>query len=87
MKEVDGKVQLPSGVKLTTALIESRHSTTVLHLLAGGWAGGAADSADFIKNADLMWKQSVWSSGISAALAAHHLKPGGCIILPGKSLI
>jgi hypothetical protein len=31
-----------------------------------------------------MWKQSVWSSGISAALAAHHLKPGGCVVLPGE---
>lgn len=51
--------------------------------MAGGWAGGSADSKDFIKNADLMWKQSVWSSAISAALAAHHLKVGGCLVLPG----
>lgn len=51
--------------------------------MAGGWAGGSADSSDFIKNADLMWKQSVWSSTISAALAAKHLKAGGCLVLPG----
>ena len=57
----------------------------ILNTFSGGWAGGSADSSDFIKNADLMWKQSVWSSGISAALAAHHLKPGGCIVLPGES--
>jgi dihydropteridine reductase len=56
----------------------------ILNTFLGGWAGGSADSSDFIKNADLMWKQSVWSSGISAALAAHHLKPGGCIVLPGE---
>jgi len=30
-----------------------------------------------------MWKQSVWSSTISAALAAKHLKAGGCLVLPG----
>ena len=30
-----------------------------------------------------MWKQSVWSSSISAALAAKHLKVGGCLVLPG----
>lgn len=30
-----------------------------------------------------MWKQSVWSSAISAALAAKHLKVGGCLVLPG----
>ncbi len=41
------------------------------------------DSPDFVKNADLMWKQSVWSSCISASLAAKHLKPGGVILLPG----
>ena len=49
----------------------------------GGWAGGSANSPDFIKNADLMWKQSVWSSTISSALAAKHLKAGGCLVLPG----
>lgn len=51
--------------------------------MAGGWAGGSANSPDFIKNADLMWKQSVWSSTISAALASKHLKAGGCLVLPG----
>jgi len=30
-----------------------------------------------------MWKQSVWSSAISAAVAAAHLKAGGCLVLPG----
>ena len=30
-----------------------------------------------------MWKQSVWSSAIAAALAANHLKAGGCVVLPG----
>ena len=39
--------------------------------------------SDFIKNADMMWKQSVWSSSIAAALAAKHLKDGGLLTLPG----
>jgi len=51
--------------------------------MAGGWAGGSSSSEDFIKNSDLMWKQSVWSSTISAKLASKHLKEGGCLVLPG----
>ena len=89
--------------------------------VAGGWAGGNASSAEFIKvsnqfyfviltsifvsffylssltfflisnfplslhfqNCDLMWKQSVWSSTIAAAVTAKHGKPGGCLVLPG----
>ncbi|XP_062566586.1 dihydropteridine reductase-like [Saccostrea cucullata] len=53
--------------------------------VAGGWAGGNAASKDFIKNADMMWKQSVWTSSIAAALAAKHLKEGGLITLPGAA--
>lgn len=51
--------------------------------MAGGWAGGAADSKDFIPNCDLMWKQSVWSSTIAASLASKYLKAGGLVLLPG----
>lgn len=51
--------------------------------VAGGWAGGNAANPDFVKNADLMWKQSVWSSSIAASIAAHHLKEGGLVTLPG----
>ncbi|CAJ0608150.1 unnamed protein product, partial [Cylicocyclus nassatus] len=51
--------------------------------VAGGWAGGNADSNDFISNADLMWKQSVWSSAIAARVAAKHLKPGGLLQFTG----
>lgn len=39
--------------------------------------------ADLAKNSDLMWRQSVWSSSISAALAAQHLKAGGLLALTG----
>eukprot|EP00112_Aurelia_sp_Birch-Aquarium-sp1_P008355 Seg1917.3 transcript_id=Seg1917.3/GoldUCD/mRNA.D3Y31 product="Dihydropteridine reductase" protein_id=Seg1917.3/GoldUCD/D3Y31 len=51
--------------------------------VAGGWAGGNAKSKNFIKNSDLMWKQSVWTSSISAAIASNHLKDGGLLTLPG----
>lgn len=50
--------------------------------VAGGWAGGNA-SKDLAKNGDLMWKQSVWTSTISAALGAQHLKAGGLLTLTG----
>lgn len=51
--------------------------------VAGGWAGGNAASADLVKNSDLMWKQSVWTSVITARLAALHLKEGGLVTMTG----
>ncbi|ALC44491.1 Dhpr [Drosophila busckii] len=50
--------------------------------VAGGWAGGNAKK-DLAKNADLMWRQSVWTSSISATLAAQYLKEGGVLALTG----
>lgn len=50
--------------------------------VAGGWAGGNAGK-DLSKAADLMFKQSVWSSTISASVAAQHLAPGGFVALTG----
>lgn len=51
--------------------------------VAGGWAGGNAANKDFVKNSDLMWKQSVWSSVIAANIAAEYLKKGGFLSLTG----
>jgi dihydropteridine reductase len=51
--------------------------------VAGGWAGGNASVLEFVKNSDMMWKQSVWSSIIAAQLASHHLKEGGILVLTG----
>lgn len=51
--------------------------------VAGGWAGGNAAHKDFVKNSDLMWKQSVWSSVIAANIAAEFLKEGGFLSLTG----
>ncbi|CRK97204.1 CLUMA_CG010601, isoform A [Clunio marinus] len=50
--------------------------------VAGGWAGGNA-SKDLAKNTDMMIKQSVWSSTISASVASHFLKEGGVLTLTG----
>ena len=53
---------------------------------AGGWAGGDANSEDFLKNVDLTAKQSVWSSAIAAKLAALYLKgSNGLLVLPGAA--
>ncbi|KAK3607061.1 hypothetical protein CHS0354_039715 [Potamilus streckersoni] len=65
--------------------ILGEHKLDAILCVAGGWAGGNAASKDFIKNSDLMWKQSVWTSAISANLAGKHLKDGGLITLPGAA--
>ncbi|XP_054164366.1 dihydropteridine reductase-like [Oppia nitens] len=51
--------------------------------VAGGWAGGSAAADDFVKNTDLMIRQSLWSSVISAKLAAKYLSDGGLLALTG----
>ncbi|GMS84569.1 hypothetical protein PENTCL1PPCAC_6744, partial [Pristionchus entomophagus] len=51
--------------------------------VAGGWTGGNASSSDMISNADLMWKQSVFSSTIASRIGVIHLKKGGILTLTG----
>jgi len=51
--------------------------------VAGGWAGGSAKAKAFIKNADLVWKQSVWTSSIAVKLATKHLSDSGVLALSG----
>ncbi|XP_046850424.1 dihydropteridine reductase-like [Xenia sp. Carnegie-2017] len=51
--------------------------------VAGGWAGGSAKSKNVVKNADLMFKQSVWTSLISARMASKYLKENGLLTLTG----
>ena len=36
-----------------------------------------------VKNSDLMCKQSIWTSVISAGIASRHLKEGGLLQLTG----
>jgi len=64
--------------------LHGNHLDAIL-CVAGGWAGGNAANKDFIKNADLMWKQSVWSSAISARLAAQFLKDDGLLQMTGAA--
>jgi len=54
-----------------------------IYCVAGGWAGGNAKADAFVKNTDLMMKQSIWTSVISANIAAHYLKEGGLLTLTG----
>lgn len=54
--------------------------------VAGGWAGGNA-TKDLAKNTDLMIKQSLWSSVISASVASHFLREGGILTLTGGKLL
>ncbi|XP_059476262.1 dihydropteridine reductase [Neocloeon triangulifer] len=74
--------QESSVVKAVGDLLGSEKLDAVI-CVAGGWAGGNAASADLIKNSDMMWKQSVWSSVIAASVATKFLKDGGVLTLPG----
>ncbi|CAL8106271.1 unnamed protein product [Calicophoron daubneyi] len=51
--------------------------------VAGGWAGGNAAHQDFFKNAEFMWKNSVWSSSIAAVMATSYLAAGGFLVFCG----
>ena len=73
------EVQVTEGVG---AALNGTKLEAVINV-AGGWAGGKASDPDWIKNADLMWKQSVWSSAITARLAAKYLAVDGLVVLPG----
>ena len=64
MLQLESKVEsIVSGFKLDAILC-----------VAGGWAGGNAASKEFVKNSDMMWKQSVWSSILACQMSARHLK-------------
>jgi len=52
--------------------------------VAGGWAGGSAKAKSCVKNADLVWKQSVWTSTIAVRLAVTHLTENGFLALSGS---
>lgn len=66
--------------ELATALKGEKVSAVIC--VAGGWAGGNA-AKDLSKQADLMWRQSVWSSTIAATVASKYLSPGGLLALTG----
>uniref|UniRef100_A0A0R3RS51 Dihydropteridine reductase n=1 Tax=Elaeophora elaphi TaxID=1147741 RepID=A0A0R3RS51_9BILA len=55
--------------------------------VAGGWAGGSANNENMIKNSEILWKQNVWTSAISARIAALHLKKGGLLQFTGAASV
>lgn len=55
--------------------------------VAGGWAGGNANSENMIKNSEILWKQNVWTSTISARIAALYLKEGGLLQFIGAASV
>jgi len=69
---IDGLTKVLDGGKLDAIIC-----------VAGGWAGGSAASKDFIKNSELMIRQSVWSSLIAAKLASKFLNEAGLLTLTG----
>lgn len=72
-EEVQTKVEEVLGGEKLDAII----------CVAGGWAGGKANSKVVVKNTDLMFKQSVWTSLISANMASKFLKEEGLLSLTG----
>jgi len=76
--------QLASIDKDLHAVLSDTKVDAILNV-AGGWAGGNALSEDLAKNVDLMWKQSVWSSTVTAKLAASYLNENGVVVLPGAA--
>lgn len=76
---------LEDQAKLVSSGIPEGTSLDGIVCVAGGWAGGNAASADFIKNCDLMLQQSVWTSCIASSLAPGFLKEEGLLVLTGAA--
>jgi len=77
-------VKQSEEVKEKVGQVLSGKRVDLISCVAGGWAGGNAASQDLVKNSDLMWKQSVWSSVICSHLASIYLNPeGGLLQLTG----
>lgn len=79
----DTWTQQEENVCAEVSCVMKEDKLDALLCFAGGWAGGAPASKDFIKNAETMWRSSVWPSSISARLACLYLKDGGLVVLPG----
>eukprot|EP00041_Stephanoeca_diplocostata_P013713 m.242267 g.242267 ORF g.242267 m.242267 type:complete len:242 (-) comp19439_c0_seq1:249-974(-) len=56
---------------------------TAVMCVAGGWAGGNAAASELINSADLMWRQSVWTSVIAGQIASKHLTSDGLYVTCG----
>uniref|UniRef100_A0A2A4JUN3 Dihydropteridine reductase n=1 Tax=Heliothis virescens TaxID=7102 RepID=A0A2A4JUN3_HELVI len=60
------------------------HKVDAIICAAGGWVAGNV-SDNFGRQADLMWRQSVWSSSIAAVAASKYLCSGGLLALMGAT--
>lgn len=58
------------------------HKLDAVICVAGGFESGNTEE-DLVAKADLMWKQNVWPSLITASIATKYLKPNGFVCLPG----
>ncbi|KAM9375344.1 quinoid dihydropteridine reductase a [Pholidichthys leucotaenia] len=83
VKMTDSFTEQAGQVTADVAQLLGEQKVDAILCVAGGWAGGKCSSKDLYKNADLMWKQSVWTSTISSHLAALHLQSGGLLTLAG----
>jgi len=81
----DWTLQSDQVHKQMKEIIKEDQKVDAIFCVAGGWAGGNANAKSYIKNCDLMWRQSVWSSSIAGGLAAKFLKPGGVLVLSGAA--
>jgi len=71
------------NVHSEVAKILNNEKVDAVICVAGGWAGGNSSDKDFIKNCDLTWKQSVWTSTIASKIASSFLREGGLLQLTG----
>jgi len=55
----------------------------VVLCVAGGWAGGDANSLESLENAEKMFQQSVFSSFVASFIASKFLKNHGLFLLTG----
>ncbi|XP_064603120.1 dihydropteridine reductase-like [Liolophura sinensis] len=83
VKMTESWVQQEEQITQDVAEMIGDQKVDAILCVAGGWAGGNAASKNFVKNCDLSWKQSVWSSVLAAGLATKHLREGGLLTLPG----
>ncbi|XP_062332063.1 quinoid dihydropteridine reductase a [Osmerus eperlanus] len=83
VKLCESFTQQAGQVTADVAQLLGEQKVDAILCVAGGWAGGNCNSKDLYKNADMMWKQSVWTSTISSHLASIHLKAEGLLTLSG----
>lgn len=83
LKQTDSWVEQESEAMKGVAAACGDSKLDAVLCVAGGWAGGNAAAEDMVKNADLMVKQSVWSSVIASRIASNFLKEGGVLQLTG----